>query len=106
MLISAVPVLCLTLSSDSAVQMNESPTSGGCHGHQHPISHIPQKQHLCCYAGHQVPAAAVWNVSIVPLLNAVRCRDARHAAAEFDALVESESVVAWSPPFRKQILRI
>jgi hypothetical protein len=106
MLISAVPVLCLTFSTDSAVQLNEPPTPGGCHGHQHSIPHIPQTQHLCCYSGHQVPAAAVRSISIVPLLNVMRCRHARPSAAEFDTLVESESVVAWSPPFRNQILRI
>jgi hypothetical protein len=102
----AAPVFCLTPPASPAAEMNAPLTPGSCHSHHHPAPHIPRPQHLCCYAGHPVPTAAVQSISIVLSAVLVAYTQVRASAAGHDKPTGIESVVSASPPFPNQVLRI
>ena len=89
-LVLVVTFALLALPLNQTAEMRLPATPGGCHGHHAPPPHSPQSQHLCCYAGHQVPLAA-HSTPMVALLGVVGAVDAHVARAA------REAVVAQSP---------
>jgi hypothetical protein len=103
-LIFALPVFCLALTSAAAAETNLPLILGGCHEHHHPVPH-PQPQHRYCYAGHHASTAVVQSASTATSGNTALF-DKRQAPPEHDKRFMVESVIAKSPPSHNQVLRI